>query len=97
MATICPRCKYRFEAKDNRTYPGLLRDLFSHIFKPFYFESPIAQVDKATEVKCPNCGNVFPCEEIKLFGFLSPSKTKTILIIYIATFVLLGLLFLFIN
>ncbi len=67
--TKCPECSTVFDAAGNRTYGGLLREMWPWPARPFWAKESIAG---SSRVKCPKCGAAFQSDAVRYLGVFGP-------------------------
>jgi len=77
---LCPKCGLRFEARDKRTYEGIMHDLNPAVQGAR--KAPEALIDESAQVKCPGCHEIFTSEALRFFGILSPKGLKILLALF---------------
>lgn len=90
---LCPKCGHEFTKKKGRLYkrPWLL------FFKPKMNPSNLLnhELEKYNQVKCPNCSEIFKCENIKFFGFLGANGVDVFIKLFLFAFLLVVFIVLF--
>jgi uncharacterized Zn-finger protein len=77
---LCPKCGLRFEARDKRTYEGIMHDV--NIAVQGARKAAEVWIDESAQVKCPGCNKLFTSEAVKFFGILSPKGVKILLALF---------------
>ena len=88
LLTRCAACSAEFLVSGNRAHPSPLRELLIGKSK-----STDELLGQSALVRCPECGNAFPSNDVRFFGFLSPSGTRVVLLLFVTGFAALAIYF----
>lgn len=86
---ICPKCNSTFSSKkhlkDGVTgFFSFIGQISQRRFRPIFSnENNKTAIDSSNIIICPKCGFEFPDKDYRLFGILSPSMAKVLLIVFI--------------
>ena len=71
----CPACHTEFPVSGNRSYEGLIREMFVSKYR-----SPEDQIRNSSRVQCPHCGELFQSSAVRYFGILGPKGMRNLVI-----------------